>query len=159
MDIIGYTDYTLDREGNVYSKKMKRYLKKRINNNGYYWTQTYINRVESHQIHRLLAIHYIPNPHNKDQVDHIDGNKLNNNINNLRWVSNIENGNNHQNKKTQYRDKPCNTTIRCILKNKSGWDFDKRYFGKRYRRWFNNKTDAICYKYIFLLRMKANHFK
>ena len=42
-------------------------------------------------VHRLLAIHYIPNPQGKEQVNHIDGNKYNNDLSNLEWVTRSEN--------------------------------------------------------------------
>ena len=44
-----------------------------------------------HKIHRLIAEYFIPNPLNKPCVNHIDGNKLNNNIDNLEWVTSQEN--------------------------------------------------------------------
>lgn len=50
-------------------------------NRGYY----------ANQLHRQIAETFIPNPLNKPEVHHIDGNKLNNHISNLQWVTNLEN--------------------------------------------------------------------
>ena len=45
-------------------------------------------------LHRLIAQAFIPNPENKPEIDHLDGNKLNFNRNNLSWVTSKENSNN-----------------------------------------------------------------
>lgn len=49
------------------------------------------NKQEARNPHRLVAQAFIPNPDNKPQVNHIDGNKENNSIDNLEWVSNSDN--------------------------------------------------------------------
>jgi hypothetical protein len=72
-----------------------RILKPQITGNGYlaikYWNGEYIS---SKLIHRIVAETFMPNPNNKPEVDHIDTNKLNNRICNLRWVTKSENQNN-----------------------------------------------------------------
>ena len=45
-------------------------------------------------VHRLVATAFIPNPDNKPEVDHIDTNPSNNNVDNLRWVTSLENRHN-----------------------------------------------------------------
>ena len=47
-----------------------------------------------HLKHRLVALQFIPNPDKLPQIDHINGIKTDNHINNFRWVSNLQNNNN-----------------------------------------------------------------
>lgn len=52
------------------------------------------NKAQTNYIHRLVAEHFIPNPNNKPEIDHIDTNPLNFSIENLRWCTRKENCNN-----------------------------------------------------------------
>ena len=52
---------------------------------------------EFFKIHRIIATAFIPNPDNKEDIDHLDGNKANNSIDNLRWVTCQENNLNKKN--------------------------------------------------------------
>lgn len=81
-------------------KKTKRILyevsnKGRCRKNGIIFEPTkYDNEyitVFGNRLHRIVALLFIPNPYNKPCVDHIDNNKHNNNIDNLRWVTYHEN--------------------------------------------------------------------
>lgn len=63
-------------------------LKLHINSNGYYRIKI-INK--GYLVHRLVGFEFINNPENKPQINHIDGNKLNNHVDNLEWCTNMEN--------------------------------------------------------------------
>lgn len=73
-------------------KKEEKMLKYGNTPKGYYTVKLYKNSTHCNKkIHRLVAEAFIPNPEGKPQVNHIDGNKKNNNVENLEWCSNKEN--------------------------------------------------------------------
>lgn len=75
-----------------YPKKGKKINVKVNCKNGYFQVALWKdNKGKLYSIHRLLAQAFIPNPLNKPQVNHIDGNKLNNSLSNLEWVTVSEN--------------------------------------------------------------------
>lgn len=59
-------------------------------------------KLKNYKIHRLVGEYFITNPDNFNIIDHIDGDKLNNNVTNLRWCSPSTNVNNWYSKRTKY---------------------------------------------------------
>lgn len=91
-----YEGYKINRLGQVWSNKcnkiLKTYIYKYETKSEYICVSLYINgKSKNIDIHRLLALTFIPNPNNLPQVDHIDRNKQNNDLSNLRWVSKQDN--------------------------------------------------------------------
>jgi len=87
--------YSISKEG-VIKNPFGKVLKTQIVS-GYKMLRIQEQRVS---IHRLLCLQFIPNPENKPVIDHIDRNKLNNNLDNLRWATFRENANNKDNNRT-----------------------------------------------------------
>ena len=87
-------NYEVSNQGDIRNKTTHKILKGRINKSGYYQVSIKINNINkfcNRYIHRLVAQYFIPNNENKREVNHKDGNKLNNNSDNLEWVSSSEN--------------------------------------------------------------------
>ena len=91
MEIIDYPNYLIYDDGRVYNKNTKRFLKQK-NNNGYYNIGLFKNGKQKYfYIHRLVGLHYLERVEGKDYIDHIDRDKTNNHISNLRWCNGNEN--------------------------------------------------------------------
>ncbi len=87
---------SLDRtitKGNNFTQKCKgKILSKWINGRGYANTVLWKDGTQkTFRIHRLVCIMFLENPLDKEQVNHKDGNKLNNCVDNLEWCTNLEN--------------------------------------------------------------------
>lgn len=98
IDITGFkqtndfSNYMINNEGIIYSKPYKKIMKQQTSNDGYKIIQlAEKNKRQTFLVHRLVAMHFIPRIDGKDYVNHKDGNKVNNHVDNLEWVTNSEN--------------------------------------------------------------------
>lgn len=86
-----FPNYEISNTGKIRNQNKKE-LKPFNQNNGYVQVQLYKDSFNKRfLVHRLVAKAFIPNNENKKYVNHIDGNKHNNCITNLEWVTNSEN--------------------------------------------------------------------
>jgi len=90
--IIDFDNYEVSNFGNVRNIKTNRLLKPEKIKDGYIRFNLHKDSKVTHkQVHRLVAQAFLENIENKPSVYHIDNNKLNNNVENLRWATNQEN--------------------------------------------------------------------
>ena len=146
--IKGFENYVIFEDGVLINietgKEVKPYLEKAI---GYYRVGLTKNK-KKHKfyLHRLLALAYIPNPHNKPEVDHINRIKTDNRIENLRWATHLENMQN----KSDMKNNTSGTTNVSYKKSHDKWYYQKSINGVSHSSpGFDTPEGAIEYKHNY----------
>ena len=152
-----FPKYSASNDGQIRNDKTGRILKQHLATNGYMSLD--IGRRNPQYVHRLVAFAFVPNPENLPQIDHIDGDKLNNNVENLRWVTVSQNcfAYGHE-KRIENRKRKVKAThksgkiivfnsrddtARYFKCNKSCIDYNKWFVKGNKKDWFFEKVEDI----------------
>jgi hypothetical protein len=133
-NIIGYENlYMINIQGEIWSCFYQKIMKQQLNEGGYYFVSLSKAGIKhKSSIHRLLGNQYIPNPENKPCIDHIDRNRTNNSLENLRWATVKENCNNTVN---TIALKPVEVQVQRIE--------DIKQYKANWARWNSLKTGTV----------------
>ena len=139
--ITGFSNYEILNFGNVRNINTGKILKQSINTSGYK-SVNIISDVNGKfflkRVHRLVAEMFILNQNNKKSVDHIDNDKANNNVNNLRWVTPQENSSNRTSNINN------SSGFKGVGFEQNKWRAQITYNKKKlHLGYFDNKIDAI----------------
>lgn len=116
IQIKEYPNYEISDLGNIRNIKTKRLLKSKTSKRKYVLINLSKNNKQyTLLLHRLVALTHISNPENFKFVDHMDRDRQNNNVSNLRWVSNEINMSNKLYKRTCLYY--CNLTNKFVIQN------------------------------------------
>tara|TARA_R110001632_G_scaffold198946_1_gene321290 strand:- start:185 stop:643 length:459 start_codon:yes stop_codon:yes gene_type:complete len=141
--IEGFEDYLIFEDGKVFSIKTNIFLKPCKDGGGYLQiTLSKNGKQYTKSIHRLMGLNLIPNPDNKPEIDHIDRNRTNNNLTNLRWTTKAEQSQNTGVSKNNKLD------IKNISYDKSQdrYRFQKIINGNYHSKRFITLDEAVAYK-------------
>ena len=103
-------------------------------------------KIKTEYVHRLVALAFIPNPENKPEVDHIDTDRANNFVDNLRWVTESENS---LNSITVAKKRNCSQckAVKCIetgIIYRSTQEIYRQFGKKGIRDYLIGKSKTYC---------------
>jgi hypothetical protein len=157
LNIKDFDNYFINSDGKIKNKK-GQLLKVEISKEGYYRvTLSKDGKCVKYLLHRIVAIQFIPNPENKPQVNHKNGIKSDNRVENLEWCTRSENEKHaHKNGLKNHKGEKhpsCKLTENDVIEIRKLYS-EKRFTQKQLAEKFN-----VCFQNISLivLRKKWNH--
>jgi hypothetical protein len=142
-----FETYEISNQGNIRKKLLNgeyTYIKGSINNCGYKYIQLQRNKKRmNYLIHQEVARLFIGERPNGLVIDHIDTNKLNNDVSNLRYITQKENTFNH---KRVYKHIPQDTPNRGFLQQKEYREKNKEIIKQKKKERYEKNKDKILEK-------------
>ena len=150
ISIVGFPNYSVNILGEVKNVLSGRILKPCITD-GYLLVRLSTNNKRTyHRVHRLIAIHFIPNPENKPCVDHINRIRTDNRIENLRWATYCENNQNASLRKDNKLKE------QYISINRKYFIFQKIINGVSHNKSFKTLEEAIEYRDNYITNIEID---
>lgn len=143
--IKNYPEYEICSNGQVYSLRRNTFLKPIVTKKGYTQVNLSVNgKRKAVLIHRLVAEAFIPNPDNLPEIDHIDTNRANNNVDNLRWCTRQENENNPLTRKHISESSPYKRPIIAIAPDGTITEYESLAEAERTGLFDHRGISAVC---------------
>lgn len=109
--------YNITTDGKIYSLRTGKEVAQHINHNGYMRVNLWKNGGRKNfRVHRLVAETFLTNPKNKPEVNHKDGDRQNNNVRNLEWVTESENAKHANARRLGKNNQPTSLYPKCDWK-------------------------------------------
>ena len=143
-----FPDYSVNEEGEVFSHIYNRILKLAKKKHGYLQVGLFKDGKRKWcRVHQLVAKAFIPNPDNKPTIDHIDRDRTNNHINNLRWANKSE----QQLNKGYYHIKQDGLHNITLDKRRGTYEIKITIQYKPHYKSFKTLEEAIIYRDKYIL--------
>ncbi len=135
--ISGYDNYEISSHGRVRINTNGHIMKKQVDKYGYqYIGLTKDNKRKAHKVHRLVGFAFLDKNDEDTQVDHIDHNRSNNMLDNLRWATGSIN---QRNISDETKNVSGVVGVLLVTGNKAGWCASWYDDSKRHKKFFSIK--------------------
>ena len=147
-----FANYEINKDGIIRNSQTMYILKPSLSKNGNY-PQVCLHKDGKHYsrtVHRLMGLTFLENPNNYETIDHIDRNRQNNNLSNLRWANRSEQAINRNKRDMVYRETNTGHHHISYSKSRNRYIVQKRDIGVLCKT-FKTLQEAIAFRDTLLI--------